>query len=158
MNAVDVFSFGQKSFLSSLKDIPEDKRRVKGVCGEWSVKDIVGHVGSYEEALAEFLSSWHDQSATPTLDRMNASHQAFNDEEIRKMAKMPYEELLAQLEDAHNVATENLKKIPAEKLREVGTIPWYGEQYSIEDLIVYLYYGHKREHAAQINVFKDNLK
>jgi hypothetical protein len=42
-------------------------------------------------------------------------------------------------------------------LRSTGTIPWYGEQYSIEDLIVYQYYGHKREHVAQIWVYRDHL-
>jgi hypothetical protein len=31
-------------------------------------------------------------------------------------------------------------------------------EYSLDDYIVYSSYGHKREHGAQINVFKDTLK
>ena len=49
-------------------------------------------------------------------------------------------------------------KIPVEVLRRPGTLPWYGAQYALDDFIVYQYYGHKREHTAQINVFKDLLK
>jgi len=41
-----------------------------------------------------------------------------------------------------------------ERLRETGTIPWYGEQYSLDDLIVYSNYAHKREHSSQIRLFR----
>ena len=41
------------------------------------------------------------------------------------------------------------------RLREPGSIPWYGEEYALDDLIVYQYYGHKREHSAQIEAFRD---
>jgi hypothetical protein len=51
-----------------------------------------------------------------------------------------------------------ISEFPAEQLRQPGSLPWYGPAYAIDDLIVYQYYGHKREHTAQINVFKDLLK
>ena len=51
-----------------------------------------------------------------------------------------------------------INMIPIETLRiETGTISWLAEEYSIEDLIVYQYYGHKREHVAQIWVYRDHL-
>ena len=53
---------------------------------------------------------------------------------------------------------ELIGRIPAETLRQSGTIPWYGAEYALDDLIVYLYYGHKREHAAQIAAFRDRMK
>ena len=42
-------------------------------------------------------------------------------------------------------------------LREVGTLPWDGEDYALDDFLVYGYYGHKREHSAQIAAFRDRL-
>jgi hypothetical protein len=50
------------------------------------------------------------------------------------------------------------KQISPEKWRENGTLPWYGMEYALDDYIVYTFYAHKREHAAQIGVFKDALK
>ena len=41
-------------------------------------------------------------------------------------------------------------RVPADRWSEVGTIPWYGLEYSLDDLVVYLMYGHKREHAPQL--------
>lgn len=37
-------------------------------------------------------------------------------------------------------------------------MPWYGDAYALDDLIVYMYYGHKREHNAQIAAFRDRFK
>ena len=48
--------------------------------------------------------------------------------------------------------------IPAEVLRQPGTIPWYGDEYALDDLIVYQYYGHKREHMAQVDKFRDEFR
>ena len=41
-------------------------------------------------------------------------------------------------------------RIPADRWREVGAIPWYGPDYALDDLVVYLMYGHKREHTPQL--------
>ncbi len=48
-------------------------------------------------------------------------------------------------------------QIPVETLRQAGTLPWYGMDYSLDDVLVYMYYGHKREHSAQIAAFRDRL-
>ncbi len=48
-------------------------------------------------------------------------------------------------------------RIPSETLRQNGTLPWYGMAYALDDFLVYAYYGHKREHSAQIAAFRDRL-
>lgn len=48
--------------------------------------------------------------------------------------------------------------VPEEKWRETGALPWYGEGYDLEDFIAYAFYGHKREHSAQVNVFTDRFR
>ena len=47
--------------------------------------------------------------------------------------------------------------VSAEQFRAVGTLPWYGAEYSVDDYITYAIYGHKREHIAQVNVFRDRI-
>ena len=55
-------------------------------------------------------------------------------------------------------ATVNLDSLYAERWssfdrdywREVGTIPWYGPEYSLDDLVVDQWYGHQREHDPQL--------
>jgi hypothetical protein len=49
-------------------------------------------------------------------------------------------------------------RLPAESYHQTGLIPWYGAEYDLDDFLVYTYYGHKREHGAQIAVFRDQIK
>ncbi len=52
--------------------------------------------------------------------------------------------------EAHERVMRHAKLISAEVWRQVGTIPWYGSEYSLNDLVVYQQYGHKREHDPQL--------
>jgi len=48
-------------------------------------------------------------------------------------------------------------QLSPEVFRQTGTLPWYGNAYALDDLLVYMYYGHKREHSAQIAAFRDHV-
>jgi DNA-binding transcriptional LysR family regulator len=49
-------------------------------------------------------------------------------------------------------------QLPPETLRQTGTLSWYGAVYALDDFLVYAYYGHEREHSAQIAAFRDHLR
>jgi hypothetical protein len=66
-------------------------------------------------------------------------------------------ETLGEYNAVHAQVTAVAAQLPVETFRQTGTLPWYGMEYALDDLIVYMYYGHKREHSAQIAVFRDRL-
>ena len=66
-------------------------------------------------------------------------------------------EVLGAYNDAHAQVMSMVTQLPSETLRQPGTLPWYGEVYALDDFLVYAYYGHKREHSAQIAAFRDRL-
>jgi hypothetical protein len=93
------------------------------------------------------------------MERMHElGNQGFNDYEVEQRKDNSYDEIMAEYHQAHARTLEQVAQIPAETLREAGRIPWYGAEYALDDLIVYQYYGHKREHMAQVAVFIDLLK
>ena len=157
MNATDVLRYGQLTFLSGLDRLPESEWESPGVCGYWSVKQIIAHIASYEAVLADVLANLTGSNATPALDRFLGNNVAFNDDEVAARASLSPSATLDELRAEHDRAMALVGIIPVETLRSTGIIPWYGDEYSIEDLIVYQYYGHKREHVAQIWVFRDHL-
>ena len=65
--------------------------------------------------------------------------------------------MLAEYIDAYEQAAALLPEISPELRRQNGTLAWYGDQYDLDDFILYTFYGHKREHCAQISVFRDTL-
>ncbi len=160
MNPADVLKYGHHTFTTAFESIPQADWETGGVCGVWSVRDIIAHLASYEHLLEEILAPFAGVTMpTPTMERMASNYQDFNDLEVAARAGKSLAEIVAEYNDtATRTMTELVPKIPPEKWREVGTIPWYGMEYSLDDYITYANYGHKREHAAQMNVFGDTLK
>lgn len=37
--------------LTLLRDLPADRREIPGACGDWTAKDVVGHLASWEDRL-----------------------------------------------------------------------------------------------------------
>ena len=68
------------------------------------------------------------------------------------------QEVLKEFNGTYTQVMSLIANIPLETLRQNGTLPWYGIDYALDDVIVYMYYGHKREHSAQIAAFCDRLR
>lgn len=156
MNAPDVLKYGQLTLLGSLEGIPEAEWETPGVCGVWSVKQIVAHLASYEAALADALLEVSGGGPTPTLDHFRSDPAGFNDAEVAARTALSPADTLAEMKSEHARAAELAARLPAETFRMAGTIPWYGAEYALDDLLVYINYGHKREHVAQIDRFRDH--
>lgn len=157
MNASDILMYGDRSLRAGLDGVPLELWSQAGVCGWWSVKDIMAHLTSYELWQTELLSSFVEPGPTPTLDQLRDQGSEFNTVQVAARKDLTPQDVLGAYTRAHSGLMKAVSAIPPETLSEVGTIPWYGESYSLDDLLVYSNYGHKREHVAQVNVFKDTL-
>jgi len=159
MNAVDVLKYGNVFIQSAIEGIPPSEWETGGVCGVWSVKEIVAHLASFEHMLLDVLGILLGRTPGPYLERMGKlGGQGFNDYEVEHRKGMHWEEVLSEYHETHLKTMELISQIPVESQRKPGAVPGYGEEYDLEDFIAYTYYGHKREHGAQINVFKDTLQ
>jgi hypothetical protein len=153
MNADDVFRYGHLTVLGCIDGLPYDLWEIPGVCGAWSVKDILAHLASYELAAVGVFSGLLGEGSTPELDRLLTEGAAFNDAQVAQRGGQSVAETLEEYSAAHERAAELLTRIPLDRRRQAGFLPQYGEEYDLEDLIVYVSYGHKREHSAQIADF-----
>jgi len=156
MNTKDILEVGHKKVLKSVEGLSKKAWITAGACGVWSVKDIMAHLASYEHSQIDGLQRVLGKPS-PTLDAMDKGHQEFNDAVIAKAKKLSPDEVLADYTKTFTKLLKLLKELTPQKLAKKGTIPWYGKDYSLEDFFVYQGYGHKREHAAQIFMFRDRL-
>ena len=158
MNARDILKYGQQTVLQTLESFPEASWETPGACGVWSVKDIIAHLASYERVLVDILTTFTRSAPTPALNTFLELGVQFNDSEVNRRKKKTIQDVLAEFNDTHTQVMSLLVNIPAETLRQSGTLPWYGMEYALDDVLVYMYYGHKREHSAQIAAFGDCLR
>ena len=162
MNARDVVKYGHMHMLDAIKDIDEEDWEKVGATPEWSMKDILSHLASYEHFLVDALHSVGktEKEYGPYLVAMTKEDgwKTFNDDHVNTRRGKSYKEILDEYSKANEEADSLLKDMNPELLSKTGTIPWYGRDYSLDDFIVYANYGHKESDVSRINAFKDQLK
>jgi uncharacterized protein (TIGR03083 family) len=159
MNTIDVLKHGHLALLQAVENVPDAAWETPGVCGTWSVKEILAHLASYEQALVEVLNALlaEQTDPPPLVLALLADPQAFNDKQVAQRQSDTPTAVLAEYKAAQAQAISLAAQIPAELFQQNGVLPWYGESYDLDDFLAYTYYGHKREHSAEINVFNDRL-
>ena len=147
MNTLDVLTFGQRTIRSTIDRYgADDWGRI--ALGVWTAKDLVGHIGAFEVRFADQLAPL--AGAPAETDLPSADPRTFNDDQAAVRQDWPVDRVLAEFMEAHERVMQLAALISPEVWREAGTIPWYGAEYSLDDLVVYQQYGHKREHDPQL--------
>jgi len=148
LNAVDLLMYGQRTVRSTIDRYrQEDWERI--ALGVWTAKDLLGHLGAFEVRFADVLATF--VGAPAESDLMLADPQTFNDDQAAVRRDWTVEAVMAEFLGAHERVMRHAKAMSPATWREVGTIPWYGAEYSLDDLVVYQMYGHKREHDPQLS-------
>ena len=148
MNTLDVLMYGQRTIRSTIDRYgPDDWERI--ALGVWTAKDLLGHLGAFEVRFADQLAPF--VGAPTESDLPAADPRTFNDDQAAVRKDWPLEQVRAEFLEAHERVMRHAKAITPEVWREVGTIPWYGPEYALNDLVVYQQYGHKREHDPQLS-------
>jgi hypothetical protein len=154
MNVIDILTYGQRD-VDALVDrmTPDDWEAV--ALGVWTTKDLVGHLGAFEVRFAEVLTRIVGEE--PDTNLLSVAPEAFNDDQAAVRRDWSVEAVVAELRDAHSTVMALARRIPSERWRDVGTIPWYGPEYSLDDFAVYQMYGHKREHSPQLGAVLERV-
>jgi hypothetical protein len=148
MNTLDVLMYGQRTVRSTIDRYgSDDWGRI--ALGVWTAKDLLGHLGAFEVRFADVVAGFVGEA--PESDLMSADPRTFNDDQAAVRKDWPIERVMSEFLDAHERVMRHASAITPEVWREVGTIAWYGPEYSLDDLVVYQMYGHKREHDPQLS-------
>jgi hypothetical protein len=129
------------------------------VCGTWSTLQVVGHLVGWAHYYEEFLAPFAGQPIpTPYMDAFRTTDEhTFNERYGSAASSRTPDELMAAYATVFQRITALAAAIPDEVWHKTGTLPW-SQEGSLEDFLVYGYYGHHYEHAAQIEVFRDRLR
>lgn len=158
MNAPDVLKYGHLWVHKHLEGLTPEQWETPGVCGWWSVKNIIAHLTSFEQVLVDILRQCVDAGPTPALDQMiRLDGDTFNRVQVDQRKDLSPRQTLEEYDRLFTQVATLIEQVPAETRRQAGLLPWYGREYDLEDYIAYAFYGHKREHCAQIAVYRDTL-
>lgn len=156
MNSPTILHDAYKTLIEAACAVPLAQWQGEGVCGVWSVKDIVAHMTSYEQVTVEVLTGFLRSAPSPLVDLLVADDERFNTEQVAQRSHLSAAAILDEYAAAHATARRLLDQIPLEMRQQNGTMPWYGNDYDLDDYLAYMY-GHAREHAAQIDLFRTQV-
>ncbi len=154
MNTAALLEQSHMMVLQTVDDFPEDQWDTPGACGDWSVKDTIAHLISYEHLLVDLLNTLVSDVPTPYLDKfVNQQRAEFNTSEVAARQYHTAQQVVDEYNETQLQSSDLLAKTPSEKITQIGTIPWR-KQHCLADLITDLY-THTNDHCTQIKVFRE---
>ena len=126
-------------FADVITSVPDGMMDVPGAVGSWSVKDVIGHVATWDlealRALRRFVEDRNTQAlvAWPDVDE-------FNDQQWKSKRGIELTELRRELEDTHRDLEDFLSDLAEEDFE----IPEVQERIRIDT------YGHYDDHGPEI--------
>ncbi len=153
MNTAAILEQNHMMVIQTVDDFPERQWDIPGACGDWSVKDTIAHLTSWEHLLVDLLNTLVDDAPTPYLDKFMKQRAEFNASEVAERQYHTAQQVIDEYNETQLQSSDLLAKIPAEKVTQAGTVPWNKDR-SVADIINILC-THASEHCAQIKAFRE---
>ena len=133
----------REELLAAAALVPSEERASHPVCGEWTLKDVLGHVADWEwfgmEGLRQMSAGQPPQvEHVQDIDAWNQAHA-----EVRR--EQPWEAVWADLHAARQALLEVFEEMSQAQLGQSFPVPWgpQGTPYQW----IWVYFRHDREHA-----------
>jgi len=136
-----------QAFLKSIEDLPESDLLEAGVCGDWSVRDLMAHVTTWEEETLRALPLVLEGKRLPRYSVLYGGIDAFNALQHEKKQSLSLAQVRRDLASTHKRLVAFLSDLP-----ETAFTPRFIRRLGIDT------YKHYREHHEQIAGWRENSK
>jgi len=133
----------RQELLAAATLVCSDERESRPVCGEWTLKDVLGHVADWEWLGVEGLRQMAAGTA-PQVEHVE-SIDVWNQTHVEARRDQPWEAVWADFHAARRALLEVFEKMSQAQLGRSFPFPWGTEGTAYQWIWVYLH--HDREHA-----------
>lgn len=106
---IDDFKQARLDLIKVLKDFPKEKREVV-LFGEWSLKDLVGHISGWNIAATNAARSLEEGNTPEWVKSIND----FNKENVERREKWSWEKVSQEFLEASKALIEEYERLPRE--------------------------------------------
>ncbi len=133
----------RQEFLTSTALVPAAQRATRPVCGEWTLKDVVGHVADWEQVgVAGLRDIAGDRPPDgPTIPDIDA----WNEERAATRRDQDWKTCWSDLHETRQGFLEILEELTPRDLQQTCRFPWGPAGTAYE--WVHVFASHDREHA-----------
>jgi hypothetical protein len=137
------------AFTESFAGLSGREMETAGVVGNWSVKDLIAHVTTWEEESLTHLPGIAEGVRQPTYASAFGSLDAFNALMHERKANLPLSEVLRQMNETHQRLVEYVRAVPPELLDARSR---FRRRLRLDT------YSHYSIHTAHIRGWRDGCK
>jgi hypothetical protein len=113
---------------------------------DWRVRDIIGHLATWDRQVAKSLRAFRAGKEYAILD---LDEDIFNEQAVLEQQKLTVHQVFAEWEQAHEELREAVQETPLERFPGDLLYPWGDERGSIAKLVEYMI-EHDVEHRDEI--------
>ncbi|HYH13353.1 MAG TPA: maleylpyruvate isomerase N-terminal domain-containing protein [Thermomicrobiales bacterium] len=104
-------------FHASYDGLADEELLIPGVCGEWSVRDLVAHVTWWDEEALNHLPTVLEGESPPRYSMLYGGIDAFNAMKTEEKRGLSLEEVRCEADETHRRLLAYLRGIPVERLK-----------------------------------------
>lgn len=147
--ALKKFSDSRRVFLETMENLSQSQLIHPVVAGEWTIKDILGHLTSWENVCLIPLRDYanEDKFEAEILD----DYLEWNDIQAAAKQSKDIETIMQEFHQTREDLLSILKNLPPDKWTQNLTFPW-GESAHLENMLTGLSW-HEREHLEDIKLW-----
>jgi hypothetical protein len=136
-----------EDLLAAIDNIPSAAMNAPKTIGEWSVKDILTHILTWEEEAARAFETWKI-GVNPVWSHIRDIDE-FNAAGVKEKRKLSLTKAIDQLTQVHTGIIESIKSVPDTEFARRGGIPGW---------LVNLISDHVNEHIQRILEYKNSIE
>lgn len=133
------------SLKESYAGLPESQLTETGVAGDWSVKDILAHVTTWEQEAIKYLPLILDGGRPPRYSTKYGGIDAFNAQMAEQKRSLSLSEVLSKLDETHRRLIEYVQTVPEEH---------FARETRFRRRLRFDTYKHYSEHAKMIQEWR----
>jgi len=140
------FKNSRQALRNAIDTLSAAELTTQPVEGIWTIKDLLGHITAWEQALLEPLSEY--VYGKPFKAEEIPDHDAWNAVQAARCADRSYPEILNELENTRQKLLFAAEKLSEVQWHQVYRAPW-GDQNTLIEMISGLAW-HEEEHTKSI--------
>lgn len=144
------------AFLAAITGLDEADLLDQSAAGEWSIKDVVGHIVDWERLMLEAARHIHDPSLPPALPAGEVTDD-WNKIMAAKRAGDSWEKTWRDLTELHQAVDRLVDGLKMGDWTLRGPYPWPNDQGTLAELIWHIS-EHYPEHVPDLQAWRNKVK
>ena len=140
----------RQALHQAIENLSEEEMTQVQVEGIWTIKDVLGHIASWEETCLEPLRRYADGG--PFEVEVIEDYMAWNDEQVAHKRDIPLDTILDELATIRQGLVEAASRLSTEQWGQRVPFSWGGEGTMAKVLDVF--YRHELEHVRSIQQWR----